>query len=939
MAELKFEQIFKGLRQEIERLKTEIKTVDKDISTANLQDLNKRLTQLVSINRKLDTTAKQRLKTQQQLSVAYQKEAAARQRAVRETKQLAKAEEVLEAITRKQVKSINDLQLRTNALVTKRKLLDRSTKEGRKQFARYTKEINRNTNTLKKHDKQIGRSQRNVGNYASAFKNLLGAAGAGVGIYGVIRLFGSMIKVFKNFEKANKKLQAILGVTSKDIQSLSKQAKTLGSVTAFTATEITGLQTELAKLGFTLPQIEASTEGILSLAAATGTELAEAATLAGSAIRIFGLDASESARVADVLALSTSKSALDMSKLSAALPIVGTTAKQAGLNIEQTTALLGTLADRGIDASTSATSLRNIFLELSKKGLTFNEAMTMINDSTDKSKTAMDLFGKRAATAGVILSETAESTLNLEIALNNANGAAKDMADTMLDNLAGDITIAQSAWEGFVLSIESGSGKISGSMRKMAKITTFYLNTLKSFNEGLTVLDSLAAADERVTSKLEEYNKNIKANIELGSKRAGIGKNELEITKIRIKRIGQELKAEAKRLAQVTLAAAKEPRLYAITKAIQVGKVKILKDLLDAERLELETTYLSTKAIEDNTKATNDNIKSKTTLKEVIKPKKQEQAALPGGVGATDTTKSLIDEGKRTVDQASAEINKAIDEAVKNANQKGSFLERIFGTKDLKEIAQSALNYASNFLSSLGGLFDTQLSNIQNLLSVQDEQIAKTKEQLDTELDRINELKAAGAAYDTSESQRLQNKLADEEKARQETLASQKKLHLKQQRMQIAQANMDIASAIIAVWAGKGHWILKLIQSAAVAATGAINIANIKSQKFAGGTDSVQLNGNPSGVDTVPAHLTAGEMVVQKPLTDRLPKGFTRFMLPEAAHMYMNSLANPSILFSDNSVANDHLSNIEKNTRNNKVYDSNGILRQEIKNNMTINYA
>jgi hypothetical protein len=37
--------------------------------------------------------------------------------------------------------------------------------------------------------------------------------------------------------------------------------------------------------------------------------------------------------------------------------------------------MLGTLTDAGIDASTAGTGLRNVFLELSATGMTFEEAM------------------------------------------------------------------------------------------------------------------------------------------------------------------------------------------------------------------------------------------------------------------------------------------------------------------------------------------------------------------------------------------------------------------------------------------------------------------------------------------------------------------------------------------------------------------------------------
>ena len=44
-------------------------------------------------------------------------------------------------------------------------------------------------------------------------------------------------------------------------------------------------------------------------------------------------------------------------------------------SLDETLALLGIAQDATLDASISGTSLRNIFLELSKKGLTLNEAL------------------------------------------------------------------------------------------------------------------------------------------------------------------------------------------------------------------------------------------------------------------------------------------------------------------------------------------------------------------------------------------------------------------------------------------------------------------------------------------------------------------------------------------------------------------------------------
>jgi len=379
--------------------------------------------------------------------------------------------------------SLNKLNAAYRKLNREVKTLDRNTPNYKKKAADLAK-LKTEISKVKKEMRGAGTSSKG---FSLSLKNigsqLFGTLGIIGGISAFVAVLGNALRVMMDFSKASSNLQAIMGLTKEEMKALTDQAKYLGSTTAFTASEVIKLQTELAKLGFAKSEILNSTEAVLALAAATGSELAPAAELAGATLRIFNLDATEMTRVSDVLAKSTTVSSLSMEKLETILPIVGKTADIAGVSLERTAALAGTLTDRGLDASSAATSLRNIFQELSKQGLTWEEAMQKINSSTDKNKTAMNLFGKRAAAAGVILAETKTSTDELTAALENSAGAAREMADVMLDNLSGDITIAQSAWEGFILSLTDGEGVFSKALRSMVQGFTDLLSSLTFFNE------------------------------------------------------------------------------------------------------------------------------------------------------------------------------------------------------------------------------------------------------------------------------------------------------------------------------------------------------------------------------------------------------------------------------------------------------------------------
>jgi len=368
------------------------------------------------------------------------------------------------------------LQGRVKQLQERKKGLNKALKDGKISQDRYEKAMGRTTIQMKKaqmgvrqYSKSIlaanGAMKKTSGFVMGIRKAITGLAMQFLAFTAVIQVIRNVVGVFSDFEQANADLSAVLGVTGDEMKELTEDAKRLGATTAFTASEVSQLQKEYAKLGFSQQEILDATEATLSLAAATGTDLPRAAEVVGSTIRAFGMDASEAQRVTDVMAKSFSSSALDMEKFATAMRSVAPVAKNAGLNIEQTTSLLGVLTDRGVDASTSGTALRNVFLELSKQGLTYEEAMRKINTSTDKNKTALELFGKRGAVVGTILAETGADAEALKEKLDNAGGSAEEMATKQLDTLQGSLTILNSAWEGFILSLEDGSGFLSKALK------------------------------------------------------------------------------------------------------------------------------------------------------------------------------------------------------------------------------------------------------------------------------------------------------------------------------------------------------------------------------------------------------------------------------------------------------------------------------------------
>jgi hypothetical protein len=280
------------------------------------------------------------------------------------------------------------------------------------------------------------------------------------------------IKIIADFDQAMADVKAITGATGEEFDKLSKSARALGGSTKFTASQVAQLQKEYSKLGFTTKEILKVQSATLDLAAATGTDLARAAEVTGITLRQFGLDAEETQRVVDVMARSFTSSALDMEKFAEAMKFVGPAAKASGISIERATALLGQLADAGISGSMAGTSLRQIMLALSKESGTLAEKIERAAEKGLTLAGASEEVQKRAATAFLVLADGVDTLDDFTEALEDAGGAAQEMADVQLDTLRGKADLVKSAWQGMVLAIANTEDGMEGAKSAMGGLVT-----------------------------------------------------------------------------------------------------------------------------------------------------------------------------------------------------------------------------------------------------------------------------------------------------------------------------------------------------------------------------------------------------------------------------------------------------------------------------------
>lgn len=259
------------------------------------------------------------------------------------------------------------------------------------------------------------------------------------------------------FEQSLADLKAIANATDGEIKELEKTARDLGGSTSFTAAQVLDLQTELSKLGFNVPEVKALSQSVVNLATALDADAGEAAVILGGQLRAFGKDASHAAEFAEILGATANMSAVDFNDFALMLPKVSKAAAEVGWDFAQLNAALGVLRDQNIRAESAGTGLRNILLDNAKAGRTYEQGLQLIANSTDKLKTATELYGSENAIVALTLSKMSKEVDISAEKIRGMNGTLAEMNRIKLDTVQGQFKLLQSAISELFLTLNNGA--------------------------------------------------------------------------------------------------------------------------------------------------------------------------------------------------------------------------------------------------------------------------------------------------------------------------------------------------------------------------------------------------------------------------------------------------------------------------------------------------
>lgn len=321
----------------------------------------------------------------------------------------------------------------------------------------------------------MGEAEGKANSLADSLKKLFAVISMAAVLSQVGKYASDAIDIGKDYTAMMSEVQALSGATGSDLALLENTAREYGATTVFSATEAAEALEYMSLAGWDAQQSSSALGGVLNLAAAGGMELGQASDMVTDYLSAFGMQAQDSAYFADMLAYAQANSNTSAEQLGEAYRNSAANLNAAGQDVETVTSMLEAMANQGYKGSEAGTALTAVMRDITNNmedgaikigdtSMAVSDAQGNFRDLTDillDVEKATDGMGEaeRAAALGatftadstkglnLMLNEGIENIAGYEEALRSSTGAASDMADTMNDNLTGDMANMNSAFE------------------------------------------------------------------------------------------------------------------------------------------------------------------------------------------------------------------------------------------------------------------------------------------------------------------------------------------------------------------------------------------------------------------------------------------------------------------------------------------------------------
>lgn len=328
---------------------------------------------------------------------------------------------------------------------------------------------------------------------------------------------------FGNFEQQMNRVKAISGATGGQFDQLKQRAVELGASSVFSASEVAQAMENMASAGMNVNDIYSASAGVMDLAAVSGRDMGLAAEAVASAMNQFGIAGENATHVADVYAKAAADTNAETVDMAEAMKYAGPVMSSLNSSFEETAAAIGIMSNAGIKGSQAGTTLRTAMQRLAAPTDVASKLMQSLGISAYNSEGQMKpisellphlqerlsglseeqrnnalntLFGKESLSGMLALLDSAGPEFDgVVFGLQNSNGAAKEMADTMNSGLSGSIENLKGKLETAAITVsERFAPYIEQLADKVGELTEWFTNLSEEQQDQIIKWGLVAAA-------------------------------------------------------------------------------------------------------------------------------------------------------------------------------------------------------------------------------------------------------------------------------------------------------------------------------------------------------------------------------------------------------------------------------------------------------------
>lgn len=329
-------------------------------------------------------------------------------------------------------------------------------------------------------------------------------------------LGGTAVKKFADVDKTMVLANKTMGNTTEQAELLNDAMEKAAAASIYGMSDAAEAMLNFARAGLTAEQSASALAPAMNLAAGEGGDLNTISAGLVATINGFHGSFDDAARYADVFANACNNSALDVNSLSEAMSVAAPIFASAGYSVEDASLYMGVMANKGIEASVAANSLKTGLARLvspakdgsdamEELGISVTNADGTMKDTITIQKELHDTFGQLSESEQIAAASAIFGKNQMAPWLALINTAPEDVSalSTEIGVMGTTQEMANAQMSGFAGSLESLKSNIDVAVTALGEALAPTIQTIAGYlQRGVEWFNSLDDSTKQTIAKV-----------------------------------------------------------------------------------------------------------------------------------------------------------------------------------------------------------------------------------------------------------------------------------------------------------------------------------------------------------------------------------------------------------------------------------------------------